>query len=167
MNIRKAEIRDIPRIGKLLEQVNALHHEGRPDLFGSGRKYSDDELSGILGDDMRPVLVAVDDSDNALGYAFCVVKDNHDNHALNDIRTLYIDDLCVDAASRGSGVGSALCRAAVGMARDMGCHNVTLNVWTCNPGAMTFYERCGFAPQKIGMEIVIDGRSGHTGGSDA
>ena len=43
---------------------------------------------------------------------------------------------------------------AVEMAREQGCYNVTLNVWSCNPTALRFYESLGMKPQKIGMEIV-------------
>ena len=46
MNIRKAETRDIPRLGDLLLQVCRVHHRGRPDLFrAGGRKYTDEELA--------------------------------------------------------------------------------------------------------------------------
>ena len=36
--IRKAEVKDIPRMMALLSQVDLVHHEGRPDLFGIGTK---------------------------------------------------------------------------------------------------------------------------------
>lgn len=155
MNIRRAEIKDIPRIGKLLEQVNAVHHKGRPDLFALCRKYTDKELSAIIGDPLRPIFVGVDDADEVLGYAFCVVEDHSGNHAMTAHKTLYIDDICVDETHRGCHVGSEICRWVTDYARREGFHNVTLNVWRCNPGAMRFYEACGFAPQKVGMEIVL------------
>lgn len=155
LNIRKAAQRDIPRIGRLLEQVNALHHEGRPDLFRLCRKYDDEQLAAILTDPSRPIFVAADEADTVQGYAFCVVQDHTDNHAMTPHRTLYIDDICVDEHCRGRRVGTLLCQWVVDYARREGFHNVTLNVWTCNPGARTFYEKCGFAPQKVGMEIVL------------
>ncbi len=40
-------------------------------------------------------------------------------------------------------------------AKKTGFYNITLNVWTCNPGAMKFYESLGFLPQKIGMEMIL------------
>lgn len=51
MNVRRAEERDIPRIGELLLQVAELHAKGRPDLFRVGqRKYTDEDLKAILRD---------------------------------------------------------------------------------------------------------------------
>ena len=40
-------------------------------------------------------------------------------------------------------------------ARREGFYNVTLNVWSGNPGARAFYDHMGFKPQKVGMEIVL------------
>ena len=40
-----------------------------------------------------------------LGYAFCVFQQHINNNILTDIKTLYIDDLCVDEEKRGMHVG--------------------------------------------------------------
>lgn len=163
MKIRRARIKDISRLDALLEQVNMVHHIGRPDLFNIGRKYTDDELTQLLADDSRPVFVAVDADDTVMGYAFCIMQQPTDSHILAPVRTLYIDDLCVDEACRGQHVGKDLFRAVTAYAHDAGCHNVTLNVWSCNPSAMRFYEKCGLVPQKVGMEMILE----HSGNAPA
>ena len=156
MNIRRAEERDIPRMGELLLQVCRVHCEGRPDLFrAGGRKYNDEELRQLLKDPERPVLVALDDDGLVLGYAFCVYQRHQGEGSFNDMTTLYLDDLCVDENCRGQHVGRALYDAVLELARDTGCYNVTLNVWSCNESAMRFYEKCGLKPQKIGMEVIL------------
>ena len=109
MIIRFAEEKDIEQINKLLVQVNSIHHRGRPDLFKSGKKkYTDEELRKIMSDCDTPVLVAADDKDRVLGYAFCIFQQHRDSHILTDIKTLYIDDLCVDEGQRGNGVGKVI-----------------------------------------------------------
>ena len=156
MNIRHAQVSDIPRINELLRQVCLVHHEGRPDLFKYGaRKYTDSQLTEIIQDTERPILVAADDSGCVLGYAFCIFQQRIGHNVLTDIKTLYIDDLCVDEQHRGQNIGRMLYDAVVAFARENGCYNITLNVWTCNPGAMKFYEKCGLTPQKIGMEQIL------------
>lgn len=141
MIIRFAEEKDIEQINKLLVQVNSIHHRGRPDLFKSGKKkYTDEELRKIMSDCDTPVLVAADDKDRVLGYAFCIFQQHRDSHILTDIKTLYIDDLCVDEGQRGNGVGKVIYDAVVRLAKEQGCYNVTLNVWCCNEPAMAFYE---------------------------
>ena len=156
MLIRRAEERDMPRIRELLLQVANVHHAGRPDLFQRDHsKYSDEELLAILRDETTPVLVAVDGGERVLGYAFCIYEQPDGEHVLSPVKTLYIDDLCVDEACRGQGVGSRLYRAVLDLARGTGCYNVTLNVWSCNGDAMAFYEKMGLRPQKIGMEQLL------------
>lgn len=153
--IRNAVEKDIPKIEDLLLQVCLVHHEGRPDIFKVGRKYSEDELKEMLKDEKSPVLVYTDGSDSVLGYCFCVFQQHENNSVLTDIKTLYIDDLCVDEALRGKHIGKALYDAAVLLAKENGCHNLTLNVWSCNSSALKFYEAQGLIPQKIVMEVII------------
>ncbi len=154
--IRRAIEKDIPKIGELLLQVCLVHHKGRPDIFKEGgRKYSDEELKELITDEGRPILVCVDEKDEVMGYCFCIYQQHTGNSALNDIKTLYIDDLCVDENLRGKHIGKELYEAAVQLARDTGCYNLTLNVWSCNASALRFYEKCGLLPQKIGMELIL------------
>ena len=156
MKIRRAETCDMPRIDELLMQVELVHHKARPDLFkNGGRKYTDEELAAIIADDKRPILVAVDDNNRLLGYAFCIFQQYLYNTIMTDIKTLYIDDLCVDEACRGQHIGRALYEAVLAYAREHGCYNVTLNVWSGNDNAQRFYESCGLKPQKIGMEVIL------------
>ncbi|MBP3603109.1 MAG: GNAT family N-acetyltransferase [Lachnospiraceae bacterium] len=156
MNIRRACLKDMDGINNLLMQVCLVHHRGRPDLFKYGaKKYTDAELSDIIKDDLRPILVATDEKDNVLGYAFCIFQQHINNNILTDVKTLYIDDLCVDENLRGQHIGKKLYDAVISFAKGHGCYNVTLNVWSLNEPAMKFYESCGLNPQKIGMETIL------------
>lgn len=153
--IRLAKEKDIPKIEDLLAQVCLVHHNGRPDIFKIGTKYSAEELKELLKDEKRPILVFVDENDNVMGYCFCIFQQHQNNSVLTDIKTLYIDDLCVDENQRGKHIGKELYEAAIKLAKDSGCYNLTLNVWSCNTSAMRFYEAQGLVPQKIGMELVL------------
>lgn len=156
MNIRRAEEKDIEKMNDLLFQVNLVHHKGRPDLFKYGtRKYTDEQLTEIIQDETRPILVAVDEKDCVLGYAFCVFQQHINDNILTDIKTLYIDDLCVDENLRGQHIGRQLYEAVLAFAKAHGCYNVTLNVWSLNESAMKFYESCGLTPYKVGMEKIL------------
>lgn len=156
MYIRRAVNTDMIGINNLLCQVLMVHHNGRPDLFKPGaKKYTDEELAAIIADDTKPIFVAVDESGEVLGYAFCIHQQYVDNNIMTDVRTLYIDDLCVDENRRGMHIGRQLYEHVVEYAKTQGCYNVTLNVWSLNPGAMKFYEKCGLVPQKVGMEMIL------------
>ncbi len=155
LKIRRASEKDIPVIDRLLYAVSKVHSDVRPDLFKQGtKKYNDAELQNILSDDTTPVFVAEKDG-NILGYAFCIHKQFLDDNILTDIKTLYIDDLCVDESARGQHIGRALYDYVLNYAKECGCYNVTLNVWADNTSALRFYEKIGLKVQKIGMEKIL------------
>lgn len=153
MKIRRAEIKDSDRINELLFQVAEIHANGRPDIFKTAtKKYSDQELIEIIGNDDSPIFVATDENDYVLGYAFCVFEITKDNLLLQDRKTLYIDDICVDESHRGKHIGKMLYDYVLCFAKENEFDNITLNVWAFNEGACKFYENCGMTPLKITME---------------
>ena len=153
--VRRAEEKDIPAVMELLKQVNRIHYEKRPDLFKPETKYTEDELRAIMNNDQTPVFVCTDSDNRVLGHGFCVLQRPENTRLLNDILTLYIDDICVNETARGQHIGKMIYEHIVAYARKRGCYNVTLNVWSCNPGAMKFYENLGMVPYKIGMEMIL------------
>lgn len=152
--IRKANKEDIHRIIELLHQVNMVHHKLRPDLFKPyTTKYSAQELESILVDDNTPVFVY--DDGGVQGYAFCQITEHKGDQLLQDIKTLYIDDICVDEKARGKHVGKALYEYVRDYARSIGCNNITLNVWEGNDPALHFYRNMGMQVQKTTMEVIL------------
>lgn len=152
--IRRAEIKDIAGIIELLHQVNMVHHVLRPDLFKPyTTKYNEQELAALIGDDSKPIFVFEDGV--VLGHAFCKITEVKNDKLLQDIKTLYIDDICVDEKARGKHVGKALYEYVCDYAASIGCNNITLNVWEGNDAALSFYKNMGMKVQKTTMEIII------------
>lgn len=155
MTIRRAKEADIPKLIDLLEQVLLVHHKVRPDLFQEkGVKYTESELAELIADDSRPIFVYEDESGTVLGHLFTVIEESHAPKVSH--KTLFIDDLCVDEAARGQKIGEQLYRFALQYAKEIGCYNLTLNVWSANKSAVHFYERQGLTPQETRMEQIID-----------
>ena len=155
MEIRLANTSDIPGMIRLLQQVGQVHHDIRPDLFRDGaQKYSPSDLEALLQDAARPIFVGVEDG-RMLGYCFCILEEVKDNPVLCDVKSLYIDDLCVDETIRGKHVGTKLYDHVCAYARSIDCRSVTLNVWCGNDSAMGFYESRGMKPRKIYMETAL------------
>ena len=172
--VRKACKADVERMIALLHQVNMVHHVIRPDLFKPHTtKYSAQELEALLGDESKPIFVfegrpsadeqtgrpsadgCADLRGEVVGYAFCQVTAVANHALLQDAKTLYIDDICVDERARGQHVGAALYEHVVQYARSIGCHNITLNVWEGNEPALAFYRSMGMGVQKTTMEVVL------------
>lgn len=155
INIRRAKDKDIPTLDNLLFQVHEVHHRARPDLFkADAKKYTDEQLKEILANDKTPVFVAESDG-KILGYAFCIHKQFINDNNMTDVKTLYIDDLCVDENARGKHIGKTLYDFVVSYAKENEYYNVTLNVWADNKKAVGFYEKIGLRVQKIGMEKIL------------
>ena len=156
LTVRKATEKDIPKILDLLVQVDMVHHNGRPDIFkGPATKYDEEELRAVIHNKETLVFVCVDETNIPLGHAFCIHRQVIGDSVLTDVRTLYIDDICVDNDARGKYVGKTLYDYVVAYAKKQGFYNVTLNVWTCNQAAMKFYEAMGLKPQRIVMEMIL------------
>ncbi len=153
MIVRRAETRDAQRLNDLLYQVAKVHADGRPDIFKTAaKKYTDEELAAIIACDTTPIFVATDECGHVQGYAFCVCKTVKDHILMQDKKTLYIDDICVDEAARGRHIGKNLYDHVVAFAKNGGFDDITLNVWAFNEGALRFYASCGMVPQRIIME---------------
>ncbi len=156
MEIRRAGEKDLDMVLKLLSEVLEIHAKIRPDIFISGTtKYNREELKAIFRDEKTPVYVAVDEKDQVMGYAFCMIKNQPKSDNLVPYRSIYIDDLCVDENWRGHHVGEALFDFVREEARRMGCYEITLNVWEGNDSARKFYDRMGLKPQKTQMELIL------------
>ena len=152
--VRRANKNDIKRIIELLHQVDMVHHVLRPDLFKPNTtKYDERELEVLLSDDSKPVFVF--DDGTVLGHAFCIITEVKDDKLLQDIKTLYIDDICVDENARGKHVGKALYEFVHDYAQSIGCNNITLNVWDGNAPALNFYRNMVMKVQKTTMEIHL------------
>ncbi|HFI0465127.1 TPA: N-acetyltransferase family protein [Streptococcus suis] len=155
MTIRKARQSDIPVLNELLQDILQVHHQARPDIFKSaGQKFSEDELVALLENPDKPVFV-YEVKGQVVGHLFCEFRTTSGD-VLETIKTLFIDDLCVASSVRGQKIGEQLYEFALSYAKEHGCHNLTLNVWADNTGAVRFYERLGMKPQVVRMEKIID-----------
>ena len=55
--------------------------------------------------------------------------------------------MLVDRDWRGRGVGAALVRAAIGLAREQGLHKLSLEVFAHNAAGIALYRKCGFVEE--------------------
>lgn len=70
---------------------------------------------------------------------------------------VYVSDLWVDAALRGSGHGPRLLAAVLRDAQACwGAGRMKLNVYHATPRARAFYERLGFTPAEAQTEMHLD-----------
>lgn len=156
VTVRRAKDQDIDKITELLSEVLELHAKIRPDIFIPGTtKYTREELAEMFKDPGRPVFVAVDEQDQVVGHAFCILKRQPFSTNMKDFKTLFIDDICIDESSRGKHVGTALYQHITAYAKEEGCYDITLNVWEGNDAARAFYEKMGMFVKETQMEVIL------------
>lgn len=69
---------------------------------------------------------------------------------------MVIDELVVNAAHRGRGIGKRLIDRAVSLAVERGCCEVCVDTKQANEGAVRFYRRHGFTHENILFEMELD-----------
>lgn len=149
MEFRTATAADLPAIVRLLAD----------DGLGRGREEPGPPLPRAYEEAFRAigrqagnqVLVAVE-GDRILG---CLQLPLIAGLSRRGMLRAQIEAVRVDGAARGRGVGEALMRHAIGLARDAGCGLVQLTTDKARGDAHRFYERLGFTPSHIGMKLAL------------
>lgn len=158
ITVRRAVPEDYSLIGMLLGGLLDMHRCKRPDLFEESAartgKYTEKEYLDLLNDG-RAVIFTACRGEKAVGYLVCKIVTGCENPVLKNVKTLYLDDLCVAEDERRRGAGRALMSAAESYARENGFYNLTLNVWEFNENAREFYEHLGYNTQRREMEKIL------------
>ena len=157
INIRMICEKDYKKVEELLVGICRQHALGRNDiLVDSGAKYDTDDIAKIAACIYTPILIAENEKGEAVGYAFCELRDYPESGARKAYRCMYIDDFCIDGKYRKQGIGRRLIEAVKELAKKEGCYNIELNVWEFNENAIHFYKKCGLGTQRRQMELILD-----------
>jgi ribosomal protein S18 acetylase RimI-like enzyme len=97
-----------------------------------------DARAAMYSDSMADSLVAVSG-----GQVIGMIHVHATRHGFGDIGML------VDRDWRGMGVGSALVRGAIELARDRGVHKLCLEVFPHNAAGIALYRKCGFVEEGV------------------
>ena len=122
-----------------------------PQLSSSSPPPSAEALRAIVGSDACHLLLARDDDGTILGSMTLVVFP-----IPTGVRA-WIEDVVVDGAARGRGVGEALNREALDLARRRGARTVDLTSRPTREAANRLYRRIGFEQRETNVyRITLD-----------
>lgn len=96
------------------------------------------ELGDVVSSPATDLFIAIADGGAIVGMATLVT------FRIPTAMRAWIEDVVVDEAGRGQGVGSALTRAMVARARELGCRTVDLTSRPSREAANRLYQREGF-----------------------
>jgi GNAT superfamily N-acetyltransferase len=139
--IRPAEVHDLQAVRRVLTHL----HDPPTELTWSTTTWSQ-----ILADPNRTVLLGLDLGEHAVATADLLIVPNL-THA--GAPWGIIENLVVDRAWRGRGVGRALMHHAIGLAQTAGCHKLQLASSMHRTDAHRFYEALGFEREAVGFRL--------------
>jgi GNAT superfamily N-acetyltransferase len=149
LSIRRATARDLPRIVELLQQLSI--DEPREATDGPLPEAYREAFAQIEGDARQRLLVA--ESDGRIDGTLVVVVVANLSHRGRP--WAIAENVVVDAAARGQGVGEALLREAATIARGAGCYKLSLTSNKQRPDAHRFYGRLGFRATHEGFRLDL------------
>jgi GNAT superfamily N-acetyltransferase len=147
LEIRRARPSDLPELVALLQQLSL--DEPREDARAPA---SYEAAFRDIEADLRQTLLVAEDDGSIIGTAVIIVLPN-----LSHVGRPYavVEDVVVDSARRGQGLGETLMRRAIDMAREAGCYKLVLTSNRRRADAHRFYERLGFTASHIGFRMDL------------
>lgn len=125
-------------VAEVTDELVAAFAHLIPQLSRSSPPPGEDELVDIVMSPATDLFLATDDDGTILGTATLVT------FRIPTGRRAWIEDVVVDDAARGLGVGGALTQAMVDRAEELGCTTVDLTSRPTREAANRLYQREGF-----------------------
>jgi diamine N-acetyltransferase len=150
------ETRDHHLVATLNEEVQNLHHKLHPAIFKAfNREATTAAIEEFFKDPNCKAFIAWED-DLPVGYMILVVKEAKENAFHYNIRTLYIDQVCVPGQHRNKGAGAKLMQHAELVAKELGIEQLELDHWTANLVAGQRFRKYGYELRKERLAKFID-----------
>jgi ribosomal protein S18 acetylase RimI-like enzyme len=156
IRIRKAGIKDAAHIADLsrktfYESVGKFNSRQNMDRF-MNEQFSRDKLMAEVGEKHHIFLLAYLDDQLS---AYVKLRENKPPDTLNKLNTIEIARIYVAQHAIGHGLGKALMKRCLDIARARNKEVIWLGVWEQNQNAISFYSHCGF--ERFGEHIFMLG----------
>lgn len=147
-----ATLSDRNAVNALAKQVHALHVAWRPDIYEMvDELYPEERFLRAVQD--RQLYVAKLEG-IVTGYVSLKIR-NYDWPGVVRRKVMVVDEICVEQAFRGHGIGTRIMEEAHALARAFGCTDMQLGVYPQNDDALGFYQKCGFTIRSIDMHRKV------------
>lgn len=139
----------IELISQADDELYAAFQRLVPQLTNNNPPPSLNDLTALVREPSSTLMVARSDQGEIIGALTLTVY-----RVPTGIRSI-IEDVIVDNSARGQGIGEALVKHAIRVARERGAGNITL---TCNPmreAANRLYQRMGFKKRETNAYQIL------------
>lgn len=151
ITIRQATEKDYQAVEHLMEQVQQLHVDWRPDIYQSVNPVIPEALFRQM---LKEEIVLTAQIGSQVCGIMILLKRVVSSPTQVKRRILFIDSLAVEESSRGHGIGTALLHYACRLAGDGAYDGLELQVNARNIQAKRLYEKLGFTEKSINMEFL-------------
>lgn len=151
--VRKSQMEDYAQIENIMQQVQKLHVEWRPDVYRNVDTVLPQAVFEKLIED--GMALSYVENDAVLGIAFFQERIIEDGGKQVPKKTLFVDTMAVLDGHRGKGIGHALFDALKDIAKEKSCVGIELQVNARNENAMKMYKSYGFTEKSINMEMYF------------
>ena len=150
--IRPAERKDYDQIEVIMQEVQGLHVNWRPDIY----KNSDTVLPKDVFEDFmeKGEIFCAELDGQVVGVATCMLR-HIQIPIMHERKVLYVDTMAVKEEFRGQGIGHAFFAVLQNMVEKNGYQGLELQVNARNEAAIKMYEDYGFRPKSINMELTV------------
>jgi len=156
MEIRRAELRDIPGVLPMVAAIAALHEGWDCAKYGY-LPQPEERYRWWLGtrvEDERSVFLVADDGAGRLaGFLIGTVEKEIPIYRIKEFG--FIHDLWVEEAFRHEGIGRQLVMAAVERFAGMGMKQIRLDTAAANEAARKLFQSCGFRNSVVEMLMEL------------
>lgn len=147
LNIRQAEVVDLPAVSQLWAHYIAFHQQVGL-AFATDDNSASAWASGFERTLGRFSFIWVAESEGQfLGFLAARIK--RLPPYLGGALVGEIADLWVEEAARGQGAASGMCELALEKMRELQVHSIEVQVLTGNPHAQRFWQEKGFLPELV------------------
>ena len=153
MDFRVANESDLLALRELLDAQHALHEELLPTLF-QFRPVTDVEILEIIESPDKDFLVA-EEHDELLGLILVEQKTTKDIPIIVKKNYVYIQEMFVAESRRSEGIGRKLMAEAKRWSSEREIQILRTSVVAQNLNAISFYEREGFIPFMLNIELDL------------
>lgn len=147
-----ATTNDRTAVNTLAKQVHEMHVAWRPDIFRMADElYPEERFLECIR--QRQLYVAKLNG-IVVGYVTLMTRD-YDWPSVVRRKVMVIDEICVEQAFRGHGIGTRMMEEVHALAKAFGCTDLQLGVYPQNDDAVGFYQKCGFTIRSIDMQRKV------------
>lgn len=151
ITIRYAEPHDYSQVEMIMQQVQDMHVNWRPDIYKRGDVVLPPEIFDEAIQNKEFIVAETDDK--IVGLLFFMIRHiENNNQVTRDV--MYIDSMAVAEDFRGQGVGHRLFEFAKQIRQQRNLDGIELAVNAKNLAAKAMYEKYGFTEKSINMELL-------------